>query len=85
MPKGIRQIGEEAFASQIFSLVGLQNIVSIDHGAFKGCQSLMRLDRLNSLTTIGEQTFQECEILIKLEGLNKLTTIGELHFRVVVG
>ena len=82
IPKGITNIGDEAFSgcSSLTSIEIPDSVTSIGSGAFSGCSSLTSIEIPESVTNIGDYTFEGCSSLTSIEIPESVTSIGGCAF-----
>ena len=82
--KKVTAIGIEAFYNledvDITSVVIPDSVVTINDGAFRGCDELTTVKLPASLTEIGERAFRGCSKLTGIDLPDILTTIGKSAF-----
>lgn len=78
----VTAIGENAFAdSQIRSVSGGKNVVTIGEGAFSNCYMLQKFDISGDITTINSDAFCECTTLTEIDLPDTLTGLGYSAFQ----
>ena len=81
VPKGVRRIGDYAFAGLSLKYIKLPSTVeAIGDFAFQGCQILESIELSDKLKHIGRQAFRDCYKLNKMELPSGLISIGSLAF-----
>ena len=78
----VTTIGEEAFAeTQIQSISGGKNIISIEEKAFMSCYMLRSFDVAGDITTIYNNAFCECTNLVEITLPKNLEHLGNGAFK----
>ena len=82
IPRGIREIGEEAFyeCGKLTAVTIPDSVTSIGPEAFRGCESLDSLIIPDSVTSIGEGAFDYCPALTTITVPDSVVSIGKYAF-----
>lgn len=60
--------------------IELENITTIEDGAFFNCRNLVVAEDLGNLEVVGNSAFDNCELLRSIKGATKLESVGERAF-----
>jgi len=86
IPDSVRHIGSNAFAKYSLKEVDLpKSLISLDYGAFYGCENLTRIELPQGLKTIGSRAFDRCKLLNEIIIPDSVTEIGEYAFYICSG
>jgi hypothetical protein len=70
----------KSIRNKIKQVIVLDNVISIDYGAFYGCTSLTSITIPNSVTSIDYRAFYDCRLLTNIQIPDSVTSIGSGTF-----
>lgn len=80
LPKGLTEIGSNAFESSTVDSVAIPDVEKMDDGVFAHAKNLKVVRLSNKITEIPDNTFRECNQLVSVFGPDNLKTIKGFAF-----